>query len=232
LFFIAFGVAYIVDIFFGEKHFFISDHIFEVHKKEYCNCFEKKQIITQLKNIIFQRSILLMFFGIFTIALVTGALGADVWNWKKIVFFIGSIISIFIIITVPDHFLKEHIYEHIIKKHLLRVFLWTFGALFVVHFIESYLDISTWIKTNSLSVLGLATIIGIIPESGPHMIFVTMFAQGLVPFAVLLASSISQDGHGTLPLLSVSRKAFVYLKLINILVAFIIGIIFLQFNIV
>jgi hypothetical protein len=166
------------------------------------------------------------------VALSIGILGGNIWNWKKIIFFVGSIISIFIILTVPDHFLKEHIWKHIIKKHFLRVFLWTLGALLTVHFIENFLDIISWIKTNTLSILGLATIIGIIPESGPHMIFVTMFSQGLIPFAVLLASSISQDGHGTLPLLSVSRKIFIYLKIINIVIALIIGFIFLQFKII
>jgi len=230
LFFVAFGVAYIVDILFKKDRYIIGDHKFEIHKKEHCNCFSKKQIIIQLKNMISHRIVLLIFFCIFIVALSIGALGGNVWNWKKIVFFIGSIISIFIIITVPDHFLKEHTYKHIIKKHLLRVFLWTLGALLVVHFIENYLDIASWIKTNTLSILGLATIIGIIPESGPHMIFVTMFSQGLIPFAVLLASSISQDGHGTLPLLSVSRKIFIYLKIINIVIALIVGFIFLQFK--
>jgi hypothetical protein len=148
------------------------------------------------------------------------------------VFFIGSLISIFIIITVPDHFLKEHIYKHIIKKHLLRVFLWTLGALLIVYFIENYLDMASWIKTNTLSILGLATIIGVIPESGPHMIFVTMFSQGLIPFAVLLASSISQDGHGTLPLLSISRKVFIYLKIIIMVDALVIVFIFFQFGLI
>jgi hypothetical protein len=57
---------------------------------------------------------------------------------------------------------------------------------------------------------------GIIPESGPHLVFVTLFAQGAPPFAILLANSIVQDGHGTLPLLAVSRAAFLWLKLVNI----------------
>ncbi len=74
-----------------------------------------------------------------------------------------------------------------------------------------------------------AAVIGIIPESGPHMVFVTMYAKGLIPFAVLLASSISQDGHGTLPLLAVSTKAFIWLKVVNILVALVVGMIFLLF---
>jgi hypothetical protein len=65
----------------------------------------------------------------------------------------------------------------------------------------------------------LAVLVGIIPESGPHMLFVTLFATGMVPFSVLLASSISQDGHASLPLLAESKSGFVKAKLINILVA-------------
>jgi hypothetical protein len=76
-------------------------------------------------------------------------------------------------------------------------------------------------------VLASAAVIGIIPESGPHMVFVTMYAKGLIPFAVLLASSISQDGHGTLPLLAVSTRAFIWLKLINVVTALLIGTLFL-----
>jgi hypothetical protein len=43
-----------------------------------------------------------------------------------------------------------------------------------------------------------------------------MFANGLIPFSVLLGSSIVQDGHGVLPLLSYSVKDAITLKLINL----------------
>jgi len=76
----------------------------------------------------------------------------------------------------------------------------------------------------------LAMLIGIIPESGPHLIFVTLFSQGAIPFSVLLASSIVQDGHGMLPLLAESRKHFIYVKLINIGVGTIIGFLALAFH--
>ena len=65
----------------------------------------------------------------------------------------------------------------------------------------------------------IAALVGIIPESGPHLIFVTLFAAGVVPFPVLLASSISQDGHASIPLLAESKKSFAYAKLLNLLVA-------------
>jgi hypothetical protein len=53
---------------------------------------------------------------------------------------------------------------------------------------------------------------------------VTLFAQGPLPFAILLANSVVQDGHGTLPLLAVSRRAFLWLKLVNIAFGLLLGV--------
>ncbi|MDO8899504.1 MAG: putative manganese transporter, partial [Bacteroidales bacterium] len=92
-----------------------------------------------------------------------------------------------------------------------------------IYFVNQYVNLSGWITANLWIVLGLALLIGIIPESGPHYIFVMLFAQGALPFSILLASSIVQDGHGTLPLLAESQKSFVAVKIANILVAFIVG---------
>lgn len=230
LFFLAIAVAFMVDMIFKNKEWQLVDkeHQFEVHEQEYCHCFSKEVVFHQLRYMTFYRTLLLSIFGVFLLAIVSSVLGPEIWNWKKITFTLGSLVSLFIILTVPDHFLEEHIYAHVIKKHLVRVFLWTLGALLVVHYIENYLDITAWLKENSVTLLLIATAVGIIPESGPHMIFVTMYANGLVPFAVLLASSISQDGHGSLPLLAVSTKTFVLLKVINILVALILGLIVLS----
>jgi len=225
LFIIAVVVAFAVDSIFKNRDYFktVLEHEFELHSEENCNCFSKEIIINQLKHISFHRAFLLTLFGIFLLAIISSVIGGDIWNWKKITFTIGSLLSLFIIATVPEHFLEEHLFKHVIKKHLLRVFLWTFSALLVVHLIEHYLNITQWLEDNTTTLLVIATAIGIIPESGPHMIFVTMYAQGLIPFAVLLASSISQDGHGSLPLLAVSTKVFIYLKLINVLIALVVG---------
>jgi len=232
LFLLAVVVAFVVDAIFKNKDMVQLNHKFEIHKQEQnCHCLSMSDIIPQLKHMILPRALLLSLFFLFILSLSNGILGGEIWNWKKIVFIAGSSVSIFIIATVPDHFLKDHIYGHIVKKHLKRIFLWTFAALLMVHILENYLDISSWIQENPLGMLTLATVVGIIPESGPHMIFVTMYAKELIPFAVLLASSISQDGHGSLPLLAVSRKLFVYVKLINLVVAFVVGSVLWQFNI-
>ena len=65
----------------------------------------------------------------------------------------------------------------------------------------------------------LAIAFGLIPESGPHLVFVTLFASGVIPFPVLLANSIVQDGHASLPLLADSKKSFVIAKAVKVAIA-------------
>ena len=110
-----------------------------------------------------------------------------------------------------------------VKKHLPRIFLWTFGALLVMQLLESHLDVHAWIHDNTLLVMLIAVLIGIIPESGPHLIFVTMYASGTLPFSILLASLIVQDGHGMLPMLAISRRGFLVVKGINIIIGALAG---------
>lgn len=120
-------------------------------------------------------------------------------------------------------FLKENVLHHVILKHLPRVFAWTFGVLLLISILERYVDVSAWINDNSILMILLAALIGIIPESGPHLLFVTLFAQGVLPLPVLLASCISQDGHSGLPLLAENKKSFFIGKAINVLLAVAIG---------
>ena len=156
----------------------------------------------------------------------TGAASFNILNEKSIniVFAIISIITLFFTATANEHFIKEHLWGHVLKKHLVSIFLWTFGALLVCQVGMQYLDIEHWISNNMFLVVLLAVAIGIIPESGPHLVFVTLFAQGVLPFYVLLVNSIVQDGHSALPLLAESKMSFAKAKLINIVVGLAIGI--------
>ena len=140
-------------------------------------------------------------------------------DWMNVLFAGLSVIMLAVLIFAKDHFVEEHLWNHIIKKHLPTIFAWTFGVLLVLGVIMHYVNIDNWISDNTALMILLATLIGIIPESGPHMIFVTLFAAGVVPFPVLLASSISQDGHAGIPLLAESKKSFAQAKLINCFVA-------------
>jgi hypothetical protein len=140
-------------------------------------------------------------------------------QWMNVLFAGLSVIVLFVLLFASDHFIEEHLWNHIIRKHLLTIFSWTFGVLLLVGIGLQYISLDNWISSNIALMIVLATLIGIIPESGPHMIFVTLYAAGIVPFPVLLASSISQDGHASLPLIAESRKSFLWAKLINCIVA-------------
>ena len=143
--------------------------------------------------------------------------------WMNLIFAIVSLFVVWFIATAPEHLIKEHLWEHIIRKHFLSIFLWTFGALLVIQVGLHYFHLEQLISSNIPWMILLAVLVGIIPESGPHLLFVTLFATGTVPFSVLLASSISQDGHASLPLLAESKRSFLKAKIVNTLVAAIIG---------
>jgi len=156
--------------------------------------------------------LILFFLGL----VLTGTLGPSAWGWKRITFLSLSIGTLYIISLCSEHYLQSHIWKHIIKKHLFRVFLWSFGALLFVHWGLAFWNLSAFIHEHMIWVLLLGALIGLIPESGPHLIFVMMYAQGLIPFSVLFTTSFVQDGHGMLPLLSYSLKDSVLIKMFNI----------------
>jgi hypothetical protein len=141
----------------------------------------------------------------------------------RVTFFSLLVIATFIILTVPEHYLEDHIWNHILKKHLWRVFLWTFFALLFISIGLKYWDIETFVKANMIWIFLICAFVGLIPESGPHMVFVMMFASGLVPFSILLTSSIVQDGHGMLPLFSYTVKDALMIKIFNLVFAMVIG---------
>lgn len=117
------------------------------------------------------------------------------------------------------HFFKEHLWKHVIKKHAPTVFLWSVGVLLFLKIFGYFIDIDTFMGVHQWAkflMLLLAVGVGFIPESGPNLIFVMMFLQGDIPFAILLANSIAQNGHAGLPLLAQSRKNFFIMKGITV----------------
>ena len=144
-------------------------------------------------------------------------------QWINVLFAILSIVTLFFTATAKEHFIEDHIWHHLIKHHALSIFLWTFATLAVCQIGLQYLDITGWISNNILIVLVFAIVIGIIPESGPHIIFITLFAQGAIPFYVLLVNSIVQDGHSTLPLLAHNKMDFLIAKGINVVIGLVVG---------
>jgi len=243
IFFIAIAAGFIVSIFIKKDKKIVNYHDkhLEVHTNEAdCFCFNKKDIVNNFKNMTALRATILIILG-GALAFLLFASGHEHSDhiellsmpniehahpeWVKITFIVVLSISFFMIITVNNHFIVDHIKNHIIKKHLLRIFLWTFFTLLILHFVNQYIDIEKVIGDNLYFVLIIAVLVGIIPESGPHLIFLLLFAAGSLPFSILLANSIVQDGHGSLPLLAETRKGFFIIKAINIAVGLLVGLV-------
>lgn len=194
-----------------------------IHPEEKCNCLPQGNIFKHLKEPSMPR-ILLMFIIIMLLAgILSGSIAGDMKTWLKSTVIITSLVSLFIVITVPEHFLTEHLWGHIVKVHIPRIFLWTFGTLLVIHILMHYIDLNAWISANKLIILLIAALIGLIPESGPHLVFVTLFAGGSIPFSILLANSIVQDGHGMIPMLAESKRGFLAVKAINLAIGLLVG---------
>lgn len=200
-----------------------AGHTLHLHAADTCGCFQRETIFSQLRDMSFPRALLLGLFALFLFGVVAGALGSPDWDWIRVTLLLSGLFAMFVALTVPDHFLEEHLWEHVLKKHLLPIFAWTLGALLLVQAISAFMDVEAWIRGNLFTVLVVASLVGLIPESGPHLAFVTLYAHGVLPLGILVASSMVQDGHGTIPLLAVSRSAFVRLKLINLVVGFAMG---------
>jgi len=224
--------GYLTDKFYKPKGILkdIATHDLPLHDEPECKCFEKEKFWSNL----FHPSLYRLSVAVIILALIlgvaTGILAEKADLWIKISLMLSFTFALFVTVSVPEHFLKEHIWNHIVKMHLPRIFLWVFGILLSMHFLMMYIDVESWISNNMFVVLLIAVLIGIIPESGPHLIFVSLFASGAIPFSILLASSISQDGHGMLPMLAESKKGFVAVKVINMIFAFILGAIGLLFS--
>jgi hypothetical protein len=194
-----------------------------LHLEEECKCFDRKDVWAHFKKLSLARFLLFILLVVFLCGIASGSIGTPTWDWKRVTFLVLLSIAVFIVSTVPEHYLEEHIWTHIAKKHLWRVFLWSFFAILFLDLAFKYFSLQAFVQEHMLWVLLIASLIAVIPESGPHLIFVVMFANGLIPFSVLLASSIVQDGHGMLPLLSYTVRDSVLIKLFNLAFALIIG---------
>lgn len=217
LFFIGIATGYLTDVFFSERasEREVCHTTFDIHEEDICRCFPWGQLREQWTQCSFARGILGSIVLLFLFAVASGQLGPATWNWLRVTMVALSSIALFIVSTVPEHFLEEHLWDHVLKTHVPRLFLWTFAALLLMYILVEHLHLEGWMQENQLIILFLACLVGLIPESGPHLLFLTLFVENTIPFSIFLASSIVQDGHGMLPLLAESRRDFFLVKAIN-----------------
>ncbi len=225
LIFVGVLAGYLTDKFVKNKNIQkdFGENDFPLHEHEKCECYNPNTLKTNIFNPSIKRVIISFLILLLITIIGTGIVMDDAPLWIKLTVIATALFSLFVVTTVPEHFIKEHIWAHIIKVHLPNIFLWTFGTMLIVNILLFYVNIDAYINDNMILVLLFAVLVGIIPQSGPHLVFLTLFTQGTIPLSILIASSISQDGHGMLPLLAESKKSFFMVKLINIVVALIAG---------
>ncbi|MEF8848896.1 MAG: putative manganese transporter [Candidatus Thermoplasmatota archaeon] len=194
----------------------------KIHEEENCQIYDPG-ILKRFPCFTVYRYLVFLAVLLFIILVGLGFIGPKIWNWQRIILFSLLWITLFIVSTVPEHYLKEHIWRHIMKKHLWKVFLWTFFALFFIEICFQFWNLESFVSANLGWVLLISVLVGLVPESGPHLVFVMMFSSGIIPFSVLLASSIAQDGHGMLPLFSYTIKDSILIKMFNVVFALVIG---------
>jgi hypothetical protein len=195
----------------------------EVHLEEDRDFFDRTRMVNEWKECSAARGTMTTALVALGLGLATGQLDPADWNWIRITMLLLATAALLIVLTVPDHFLDEHLWRHVFRHHVPRIFLWTLGALLALHFLADILPLERVMQEKKWLILLLACLVGLVPESGPHLIFVTLFAKGMIPFSILLASSVVQDGHGMLPMLAHSRREFLFVKAINFSAGLLLG---------
>lgn len=195
----------------------------DVHHNEKFSLFELAP--SRFSRASFVRLGLLLILALLLILIATGTLGPRIWDGERITFLILLVLASTMVATASSHYLREHIWSHIVKEHLWRVFLWTLFALLFVNFGFGYGNLAQFMKSHLGWVLLISAAVGMIPGSGPHLIFVMMFANGIVPFSVLLTSSFVQDGDGIIPLLSYTVKDSLMIKLFKFVFGLSVGLV-------
>ena len=123
------------------------------------------------------------------------------------------------------NFFKEHVVKHIILEHAPRLFIWILVPLTIIDTLILGFDFASYVSSMPVLVLMVsAALVGVIPESGPHLVFLMLYSRGLIPLSVLIVSTLSQDGHGLLPLISHSVKDTAYVQLFTTGFSLVVGV--------
>ena len=155
--------------------------------------------------------------GAFAVHRLTGAQAHADWELVPAWLLLGvSAFLLFAAASASREYIRGHIFRHVLGGHVWKVALWVFGALFVARFLKQT-ALEAWIRGHPGWVMPAAGLVGVVPESGPHLVFVELFREGIVPLSVLVCSSVVQDGHGMLPLFSHSVRDALRVKVVNLL---------------
>ena len=110
LFVLALVAGATVDFFAGKRpNAWPHCDAIKLHPEEQSLRFSSARVLAQWKDCSPARGILTTALALFSAAIAIGQIGPPVWNWVRISLLAASAASLFVVVTVPDHFLEDHL---------------------------------------------------------------------------------------------------------------------------
>jgi len=97
---------------------------FPLHETDHCNCYPRGMILAQWRPPSPLRATWVVTTLLFTLTVAMGEIGPTAWDWKRVALLLVGGFVTFVAATVPEHFLEEHLYGHVARKHVPRLFAW------------------------------------------------------------------------------------------------------------
>jgi len=157
----------------------------------------------------------------------------------------GTAASIFLMIAGRTFLRDDTLEEQEHKLYSLRETLvhsagdtafatsWVFMAYFAYelfvyavgggHYSRGEQEMQRLMQAAGLAAVFVGALIGLIPGCGPQIIFVALFAKGLLPFSALFANAVSQDGDALFPLIVMNRRSALWATVVTTIPALICG---------
>ena len=92
----------------------------EIHERERERwpLFDPAAIRAHWRDCSAARGILATVLVLFLAGVIAGQVEPEGWSWVRVTLAVSSAVALFIVATVPDHFLEEHLWRHVAKRLL------------------------------------------------------------------------------------------------------------------
>lgn len=158
---------------------------------------------------------------------------------EEIIAIIGVASSIMYMYFFKKIFKNSSIMEEENKKESLRELLihsvgeisfiitWIFVAYvfydLIIYLVGGEEVLMTLVLSTGIISVIVGALLGVIPGCGIQIILMSFYLKGAIPFAVLIANSISQDGDALFPLIAMDKKSSLWATIVTTIPAIVIG---------
>ena len=96
----------------------LDENELPLHLEEKCDCFQKDKFFEFVLRPSAARLAMAIVILFLVLGVIFSMLAGEEATWTKATLVITFLVSLFIVMSVPDHFLKEHLWNHIVKVHI------------------------------------------------------------------------------------------------------------------